>query len=59
MWGATERYNVQFRLEMFNAFNHPSLANPNNTLTSGQFGVFSGYEGIGARRIQIAAKVVF
>jgi hypothetical protein len=59
MWGATERYNVQFRLEMFNAFNHPSLANPNNTLTSGQFGVISGYEGIGARRIQIAAKVVF
>jgi hypothetical protein len=44
---------------MFNAFNHPSYANPNNTLTSGQFGVISGYEGIGARRIQIAAKIVF
>jgi Carboxypeptidase regulatory-like domain/TonB dependent receptor len=57
-WGATERYNVQFRFEMFNAFNHPSLAGPNTGLQSGQFGVISGFAG-NARRIQIAAKVSF
>ncbi len=58
MWGTTERYNVQFRLEMFNAFNHPSLGGPNTGLTSGQFGVISGFAG-NARRIQVAAKVTF
>lgn len=57
-WGDAERYNVQFRLEMFNAFNHPSLGNPNTGLTSGQFGVISSYNGT-ARRIQIAGKVTF
>jgi len=30
-----ERYNVQFRWEMFNAFNRTWFANPNTTLTSG------------------------
>jgi hypothetical protein len=58
MWGNNERYNVQFRLEMFNAFNHPSLASPNNSITSGQFGVISGFNGT-ARRIQLAGKVYF
>jgi hypothetical protein len=57
-WGATERYNVQFRLEMFNAFNHPSLGYPNTSLTSGQFGQITSYNG-NARRIQVAAKVNF
>jgi hypothetical protein len=57
-WGDNERYNIQFRLEMFNAFNHPSLGNPNANLTSGQFGVISGFNGT-ARRIQLAGKVYF
>ena len=57
-WGSSEHYNVQFRLEMFNAFNHPSLGSPNNSLTSGQFGVISGFNGT-ARRIQLAGKVYF
>jgi outer membrane receptor protein involved in Fe transport len=54
----TERFKVQLRLEMFNAFNHPALAGPNTALTSGQFGVISGYSN-NARRIQVAAKVYF
>jgi hypothetical protein len=62
LWGASERYNVQFRLEMFNAFNHPSfgpLTNNNGAnLTSGQFGQVTGYEGT-ARQIQIAVKASF
>ena len=58
MWGNNEHYNIQFRLEMFNAFNHPSLGTPNNSITSGQFGVISGFNGT-ARRIQLAGKVYF
>ncbi|HUD54944.1 MAG TPA: TonB-dependent receptor [Terracidiphilus sp.] len=58
MWGNNERYNVQFRMEMFNAFNHPSLGTPNESITSGQFGVISGFNGT-ARRIQLAGKVYF
>lgn len=57
-WGENERYNVQFRFEMFNAFNHPSLGAPNTGLQSGQFGVISGFAG-NARRLQIAAKASF
>jgi hypothetical protein len=58
MWGQSERYNLQFRVEMFNAFNHGSLGTPNTSLTSGQFGTISGYEG-SARRIQFVAKATF
>jgi hypothetical protein len=56
--GASERYIVQFRLEMFNAFNHPVLSGPNTGITSGQFGVINGYSN-SARRIQVAAKFNF
>lgn len=58
LWGETERYNVQFRLEMFNAFNHGSFGGPNTSLTSGQFGQISNYQG-SARQIQVVAKVSF
>jgi hypothetical protein len=62
MWGASERYNVQFRLEMFNAFNHHSfgpLTNNNGAnVTSPQFGQVTSYEG-SARQIQIAVKASF
>jgi hypothetical protein len=57
-WGTNERYNVQCRLEMFNAFNHPVLSGPNTGITSGQFGVISGYTN-NARRLQLAAKFNF
>ncbi len=67
-WGSDEHYNVQFRLEMFNALNHPVLGGPNTGLFSGspvpggqygnQFGVITGYANA-QRRIQVAAKVYF
>jgi hypothetical protein len=34
----TERFNLQFRTEMFDIFNHPNLGNPVLTATSGSFG---------------------
>jgi hypothetical protein len=57
-WGSDERYNVQFRLEMFNALNHPDLGGANTGLTSGQFGQVTGYANA-QRRIQVAGKFSF
>lgn len=34
----TERFNVQFRSEMFDIFNHPNFGNPVLTTTSSSFG---------------------
>lgn len=44
MFDLTERFKLQFRTEMFNAFNHPNFDNPRSasvgspTVTSSQFG---------------------
>ena len=38
-WSVRERYNLQFRWEMFNAFNHPNFGNPDgNVGDGGSFG---------------------
>jgi hypothetical protein len=34
----TERFNLRFRSEFFNIFNHPNFGNPNNNLTDPLFG---------------------
>jgi len=57
-FGHDDRYNVQARVEMFNAFNHASLGGPGNGVGSGNFGVIQNFSGT-ARRIQFAAKFVF
>ena len=57
-FGPSDRFNVQFRMEMFNALNHPVLGSPNTSVTSSQFGVISGYSN-SSRRIQMAAKFSF
>jgi hypothetical protein len=57
-WREDEPYVVQLRLEGFNAFNHGVLGGPNMGLTSGQFGVITGYAN-NARRIQVGAKFTF
>jgi len=52
------RYNVQIRLEMYNAFNHPDLGSPDTNVKDGTFGQIQSFSGT-ARRMQVAAKFTF
>lgn len=52
-----ERFNTQFRAETFNAWNHPSLSDPNTDPTSGSFGVITGQDA--TRSWQFALVVKF
>jgi hypothetical protein len=56
-WRVRERYGVQFRAEMFNAFNHVNLITIDNNITSGNFGHLSGDRG--PREIQVGMKFTF
>jgi hypothetical protein len=66
----TERWQLQFRAEFFNAFNHPNFANPSADVSSpGSFGKVSntiapilGTDSGGPgdpREIQLALKLYF
>jgi hypothetical protein len=60
----TEKLNLQFRTEMFDAFNHPNFGNPVLTVTSGSFGKiqstrFPTGDFGSARQIQFALKLIF
>jgi hypothetical protein len=60
----TERFNLQFRTEFFDVFNHRSFSNPTLTATSGAFGKIqatrfpNGDQG-SSRQIQFALKLQF
>jgi hypothetical protein len=70
-WRVKEKYNIQFRAEMFNAFNHPNFngfqnalnfqgnaTQPNfGTVTNGSFGTLSNTTG--HREIQFGFKFSF
>lgn len=59
-----ERFNLQFRTEMFDVLNHPNFGNPVLTTTSGSFGqIFgtrfpNGDQG-SSRQVQFALKLQF
>jgi hypothetical protein len=53
----TEGVKLQFRAETFNALNHPNLANPNTSVTSGAFGTITSQDP--PRSWQGALKLTF
>jgi hypothetical protein len=60
----TERFNLQFRTELFDIFNHPNFGNPTLTVTSSAFGQVTGTrfptgDFGSSRQIQFALKLVF
>jgi Carboxypeptidase regulatory-like domain len=58
-WRIQEKCAIQFRWEMFNAFNHPSFANPNSDPTSGYTGKITSIGVIPPRVMQGALKLSF
>ncbi|MCU1263348.1 MAG: hypothetical protein JWO80_6233 [Bryobacterales bacterium] len=58
-FGHESRYNLQFRIEAFNALNHAQFGSPNTSLQAGNsFGVITS-TGVSARQVQLAAKFLF
>lgn len=58
-FGKESRYNLQFRIEAFNALNHTQFGGPNTSLQAGSaFGTITA-TGIPARVVQLAAKFNF
>ena len=57
-WGSSERFNFQFRLEMFNAFNHPLLSGPDTNVNDGNYGKITSYAN-SPRQIQLGFKQYF
>ena len=53
-----ERWNIQFRAEFFNIFNHANFANPNADVTSSAFGRIGNVSGF-PRQIQFGARLQF
>jgi hypothetical protein len=53
----TERWNLQLRADMFNAFNHTNFDSVVTGLTSAAFGQFTSTKG--ARVVQLNARLQF
>ena len=58
-WALMEGINLQFRCEMFNAFNHANMGTPGNTVGWGGFGQITSLGAIPPRVIQGALKLSF
>ena len=52
-----ETHKLQFRAELFNAFNHPKLGNPGIVLGAAGFGVISS--AVPARQVQLGLRYAF
>src|SRR5260370_40637839 len=58
----TERIKTEFRLEMYNAFNHPHFQRPNSTVGVSGFGQITSQPDIGngaPRSIQLGLKLLW
>jgi hypothetical protein len=65
-WSILEKYQLQFRFELFNAFNHPIMTTPDNTVGDSCFAQINctngGFGGVGSqlqREGQAALKFTF
>jgi len=58
-WEYQQRYKLQFRLEMFNAFNHPSFGQPDSNAGDANFGQITSIGVIPARVMQGGLKLNF
>ena len=56
--GLNEDGQLAFRMEMYNALNHPQFSNPGTTLGTASFGVVT-QTSVASRIIQFALKYVF
>lgn len=54
-----ERYNVQFRAEFYNIFNHPALQPPVTDVTAAQFGQIISSIGGSERNVQFGLRFLF
>ncbi|MGH7866554.1 MAG: hypothetical protein ACREP9_02720, partial [Candidatus Dormibacteraceae bacterium] len=54
----TEGSNVEFRAELFNAFNHPQFSDPDTEVTDSTFG-FIGNTNVNPRVVQFALRLNF
>ena len=54
-----EGSRLEFRMEAFNAFNHPYFNGPNTDVDSGNFGVITSTVGGTDRQVQLALKLYF
>jgi Carboxypeptidase regulatory-like domain len=59
--GSGERYNIQFRVEAFNALNHPQFNAPDSGVNDGTFGEITGSQGQAntPRRLQLVLKLIW
>lgn len=59
-FGRSQRFNLQFRLEAFNALNHPNFGAPDSNVNSGTFGqVNSMGANYSPRQLQLALKFIY
>jgi Carboxypeptidase regulatory-like domain len=58
-WSFHERYNVQFRTELFNATNSVNFAGPQTSITSSAFGTIALTQVNGPRAIQFGLRFAF
>jgi hypothetical protein len=59
-FGSEDKFNLQFRVEMFNAFNHPQFGAPDANVNDGTFGVINSMGTFyNPRNVQLALKFNF